>query len=384
MRKIIFLNQETGPLLIDIINVFSNNGYNVILYTGEVITTYSTLHKGVKVRRLTRYNKSNNFYRICTWSIFFLQSMFYLFCDLKKNTKIYFSSNPPFIHFLGILFNNKIYIHIYDVYPNALLALPYVNQRSFIYKSFSYVNKLIFNKAISIIAPSIGMGDMLNEYVDKNKIKVVSWWADTDFIVPIKKEKNKFISQNNLENKFIVMYSGNFGLTHNIEKVLDAALLLKNYNNIVFVIIGNGPKKKLIDSFQEKNRLNNLLILPFQSIEMLPHSLTSSDISIVLDSFSFNNDLSTASIPSKMFYLMSAGSVIYAEADEKSELNRLIKMYNLGLCDSSKETNNLIKFIKFCVNNKHNVIKFKNNSRNASFNFTKNNAEIIYNKININ
>ena len=130
MKKIIFLNQETGPLPIDIINVFANNGYNVVLYTGEVIKFYAHLDERVNVRKLCRYNKKNNLYRIFSWFLFFIQSLFFLFFDLDKNTKIYFSSNPPFIIFLALLFKNKIYIHIYDVYPNALLALPFISKQS--------------------------------------------------------------------------------------------------------------------------------------------------------------------------------------------------------------------------------------------------------------
>ena len=384
MKKIIFINQETGPLMIDIVNVFVKKEYSVSLYAGEVISSYALLDDNVNLKKLIKYNKSNNFYRIFTWVIFFLQSLFFLTIDLSKNTKVYFSSNPPFIHFLIFLFRNNTFIHIYDVYPNALLALSYIKKTSFIYRFFSYLNKSTFSKAKLIFAPSNGMKEMLTEYVDINKIKIISWWANTEFITPINKKDNKFITKYNLADKFIVMYSGNFGITHNIEKILKTALLLKNKNDILFVIIGNGPKKKVVDSFQEKNNLDNLLILPFQDASMLPYSLTAADISIVLDSFSKNsNNESTASIPSKMFYLMSSGSVIYAEADNKSELNRLIQQYDLGICDSSRDTENLINFIKFCINNNDKFVKYKENSRNASFNFSKENAQLFYNEINI-
>ena len=112
---------------------------------------------------------------------------------------------------------------------------------------------------------------------------------------------------------------------------------------IIFIIIGDGAKKSIVNSFQKKYNLQNLLNLPFQDISMLPHSLTASDISIVLDSMSSKQSISTASIPSKVYYLMAAGSVIYAEADNESELNRLINKYDLGLCDDSIENKNLEK-----------------------------------------
>ena len=178
------------------------------------------------------------------------------------------------------------------------------------------------------------------------------------------------------------MYSGNLGLTHNIEKILNAALLLKDEIDIKFVIIGDGPKKKVVNIFEKKHNLENLLVLPFQDANILPYSLTASDVSIVLDSFSSNDGgESTASIPSKVYYLMSAGSVIYAEADKESELNRLINLYDIGVCDDKKDAQKMIEFIGLCRNNKKKFMDFQNNSRKASLDFTKRNANLLYETI---
>ena len=379
MHKIIFINQVTGPLLIDILNVYEKKGCEVILYTGLVTKTYADLSQNVKIRKLWSYKRNNNFNRLTTWSLFFFQTIFFLLYDLKSCTRIYFSSNPPFITFISLLFKNKFDIHVYDVYPDALLASSFITRNSFIYKFFSYMNKSIYAKAENIFTPSIGMKNMLKEYVSENKIKVIPWWADTDYIKPIDKNKNKFISKHNLQNKFIVMYSGNFGFTHNIEKFLDTAFFFQDNLEIMFVIIGDGPKKIIVDDFMKKNLLKNLLILPYQDEKMLPFSLASSDISIVLDSFSFHDkDISTASIPSKTYYLMSAGSVILAIADKDSELSRLINKYDIGITDYNEDNHQTIEFINYCFNNKKEVIRFKKNSRETSQIFTKKNAETLY------
>ena len=320
MKRIIFVNQVTGPLMIDMINVFVEKKYKVILYTGKIEKTTRDLDARVKVRKLCLYRKDNNLKRLLTWILFSLQSLICLMYDLNKTTKIYFSSNPPFIPFMALVFKNTSYVHIYDVYPNALLALPYVTKNSIVYRLFLYFNKKAFKKAERVFTPSLGMKKMLIRSTSDKKIKIIPWWADTEFIKPVEKVKNRFIVKHNLEDKFIVMYSGNFGLTHNIEKILNTALTLKADNNIKFVIIGDGPKKKIVDLFEKKHNLKNLLVLPFQGEKMLPYSLSAGDISVVLDSFSSDEDgESTASIPSKTYYLMSAGSAIYAESDSTSE-----------------------------------------------------------------
>jgi glutaredoxin len=115
---------------------------------------------------------------------------------------------------------------------------------------------------------------------------------------------------------------------------------------------------------------------------MLPYSMAASDISVVLDSFSSNREGdSTASIPSKTYYLMSAGSVIYAESDNTSELNELIKNNKIGLCDSTQDPEIFINFIKECLNNRELLAELKENSRFTSLKFTKKNANMLYNEI---
>tara|TARA_Y100001936_G_C16068909_1_gene669170 strand:+ start:652 stop:1806 length:1155 start_codon:yes stop_codon:yes gene_type:complete len=381
MERIIFINQETGPLLIDMVNVFAKKNVEVFLYTGEVIKTYAELDNKVKIRGLRRYKKNNNFIRIITWSVFFFQALIFLILDLKKDTKVWISSNPPFAPWLNLFFSNITYVHVYDVYPNALLALPYIKKESFIYRMFLFFNTIALKRANKIFTPSSGMKRMLISAVEEEKVIVIPWWADTEFIKPIKKEDNKFIIDNNLQGKFIVMYSGNFGLTHNLEKLLDTALALKDNNDVKIVIIGDGPKKRVVDTFEDNYKLENLLVLPFQDEEMLPYSLASSDISIVLDSFASQGQESTASIPSKTYYLMAAGSVIYAESDETSELNDLINTYELGICDSSGGTEELVRFIELCQEDEDQFKKYKQNSRKASLSFTKNNANQLYDHI---
>ncbi len=376
--RIIFINQVTGPLLIDIINSFCKKNIEIILYTGKVEKTYTDIDKSVRIKFLKKYNRSNSFFRIYTWLLFYIQTIFLLLFDLNTKTKLYLSSNPPFTPFINLFFKNKSVVHIYDVYPDALLASKSFNQKSLIYKFFSYLNKKSFEKTLHVYTPSEGMRAMLSKYVNKNKITVVNWWSDSHFIKPIKKCHNNFLKKLNIQEKFIVLYSGNFGFTHNIEKILNTSLFFKHEKDLVFVLIGDGPKKKIVDNFQKANKLKNLIVLPFQKSEVLPFSISCGDISVILDSFSATDKkISTASIPSKTYYYLSSGSAIYAETDKTSELSQLIQKNDIGLADQNNEITNFINYIKKCKKSEIVLNKYKKNSRILSENFTKKNAFLV-------
>lgn len=379
MKRILFINQEAGPLLIDIVNLFSSRKIQVTLLTGKVIPASVPISKRAKVTTFRSYKKNNTIQRLVTWSIFVFQCFFHLILYNKRYDAIWVSTNPPFAPFLAYIFRKNTFIHVYDVYPHALLSLKFIKKNSKIFRIFAHLNRLSYSKAKSVFTPSEGMKKLIGEFHDKDNVHIVNWWADTNFVRPIPKTNNKFAIENNIEDKFIVMYSGNIGSTHNIEKILLAAQALRFRKDIIFIIIGSGAKKGIVDKFKASNDLPNLLVLPFQSEKMLPFTLAAADIAVILDNFASNKSQgSTASIPSKTYYAMAAGSAIYAEADDNSELKRLIDKYDLGMCDSEHGITNLVKFIEICASETVCLNKFKTNARRASMNFTAKNSEQIY------
>lgn len=63
------------------------------------------------------------------------------------------------------------------------------------------INSKAFSKAEKLFTLSESMKIEVAKYVDKNKIKIINNWVDNNYIKPIDKEKNPFISKHNLENK---------------------------------------------------------------------------------------------------------------------------------------------------------------------------------------
>ena len=73
MKKIVFINQDSGYLMIDIVNAHVAKGYECVLITGRLVERNSKLSESVKVKRIIAYNRSSTFRRLFTWSFGFLQ-----------------------------------------------------------------------------------------------------------------------------------------------------------------------------------------------------------------------------------------------------------------------------------------------------------------------
>ena len=160
----------------------------------------------------------------------------------------------------------------------------------------------------------------------KEKIEIISAWADHNKISPIEKEKNWFALKNNFLNNFIVLYSGNQGRCHDLITIIKAANQLKKDSNIKFVFIGEGVQKKYTKNLVDKLNLKNCIFLPYQKYEDLPYSLNIADIALV----SLNEKASNLVAPSKLYGHLAASTPIGAICPSSSYLYKMINSNKFG------------------------------------------------------
>lgn len=370
-KSIIFINQSSGYLMVDIINAHQNKYNKITLVTGDLNIRNKKLHKQVNVVRIMRPKRNSTFQRLLTWVVGFVQ-IFWLLLWHSYKSEVFIVSNPPFTVFLPLFFKNKFTLLLFDIYPDSLSEHNVVKEDSLIYTFWKKANKKVFSKASHIITLTEGMKNRAAQYVDKRRITVIPIWTDNEFFKSIARNENIFVRQNKLQSKFIIMYSGNLGFTHNIEILVDLAAAFKK-QNVEVLIIGEGAKKALIKKKIETLGVNNCRLLPWQPMDMLPHSFSSAHIGVV----SLGNEASTLSLPSKTFNLMSVGVPILGIANKESELASLIKKYSIGESFKSNDLRGMVDFVNELINDKERFEWFGNNSKLASQDFTPENAKKI-------
>ena len=320
-KRIILINQATGPLFIDMANEKEKKYSDVTLVTGKVMPTYAKLDSKINVVFKKKYNNLKNYFRVYTWLVFFFQSLFYIMFR-RKIDKVLFVSNPPVLPFVGLFLSSikkfEYDVLVYDIYPDALLNFGYITEKSIIYRFWEKMNKKTYKSANRIFTISEFMKKVISRTATEKEIEVVYPWVDTSFIVPKNKSDNWFVEKHNLLDKKVVLYSGNMGITHDLMVVLQAAkvLLEKKDERFQFLFIGDGVQLKDLMKFKEDNLLENLSFLPYQDADVLPFSFTSADFGIV----SLGTGAEGLSVPSKMFYLLAAGCSVISISDKGSEI----------------------------------------------------------------
>ena len=158
-----------------------------------------------------------------------------------------------------------------------------------------------------------------------NRVTVVPLWEDTKVITPQPRD-NPFSREYGLVDRFVVMYSGNLGLTQSLEVLLDAAERLRDLQELLMLFIGDGAARGSLEADTERRQLQNVRFLPYQRREAMPFSLGSADVFLV----SLRPGLTRYMHPSKVFTIMASGRPVVAALDRASDTAQLIEREGFG------------------------------------------------------
>ena len=325
-------------------------------------------HNGVQIFRVrgTRFGTRNILARLVDAFSFTIVIFFFSLIYFQKGDRILSATNPPSLP-LVIGLASKLRgccstLLVHDVYPEVLSAAGALRQDSLAYRLLDF----IFWRSYVMYDRFIVLGECMKRIVqvklgkEVRPVAVIPNWADDD-IVPIDRANNTFCVEHGLTNKFIVQFSGNFGRTHDIDLLIDAANLLHDREDIIFLLVGSGAKANI---FNQKNQApSNVLFLPRQPREKLAEMLGASDATVI----SFIDGMLGLSVPSRMYNVMAAGIPIIASAHRESELVREIEAANSGWVLVNSDASELAQLVRMLASaeGRHQVLRRGSNARSA-------------------
>ena len=368
-RKIVIVNQAVNYLTIGICNEFATRFEEVSLITGGIHVQGEELNKEISIDYILPWKEEHGWGKM----IIYIKALWAIFYKLKwkyKDFEVFFVSVPPMAYLLNILLPNRFSMLIWDVYPDVL-KITGMKETHPVYKIWVNLNKKSFKKAYKLFTIGENMADLLSQYVKKEKILIQPIWSVFQKNERLDKQSNPFIKEHQLEDKFIVQYSGNIGLTHKVEIMIALAEKMQAYPNILFQIIGRGPRKKHLEQLVLEKKLSNCRFLPFQTDDMFPYSLSAADLGVVI----LDDLTAKGSVPSKSYNLMSFGIPSLYIASDDSELAAYAIKYGHAACFSEQNLMDAQNFILDLYQNKTERDRYSQNALLAAGNFKRNNAE---------
>jgi colanic acid biosynthesis glycosyl transferase WcaI len=333
----------TGQLLTDLCEgLVAAHGCRVSVVTGGA--TRSLLqretHRGVQILRArgTSFSKRRFPGRASNYVTYFLSAC-YAGQRLARPDVVVAQTDPPIIGLAAWLAARRFgvpFVMAYkDIFPEVARLLEDFHSDT-VDRGLQAVNCFLARRADRVVALGETMKKMLVEGKGANPARtvIIPDWADCDAIVPGPKQ-NAFTQAHGLADRFVVMHSGNIGLSQNLEILIEAADRLRHVPEIVVVLVGEGVKKAALE--EQARGLSNVRFLPFQPKERLRESFAGADVFVV----SLKAGMAGYIVPSKLYGILAAGRAYVAAVEESSEVAAITRRHGCGVVVSPGKANEL-------------------------------------------
>ena len=209
---------------------------------------------------------------------------------------------------LGFIYSCPVVLSLQDILPEAAIQVGLIKNKLAI-RVFEALERFAYYSADAISVITDGFTkNLFKKGVSYEKMTCIPNWVDVNEISPLPKQNNPFRQTHDLEDKFVVMYSGNIALTQGLMTVIHAAQALRHIPNLIFVIVGEKKAIAVLEQACLKLGVTNVKLLKFQPRNVLPQMLAAADIGLIVQKanvVSFN-------MPSKTQVLLASGRAIIA------------------------------------------------------------------------
>ena len=347
-KKVIFLNRffypdhsATSQMLSDLAFYLADNGLSISVICSDQsydnsVERYPSHEevKGVKVYRVrtTKFGRTWLPGRAFDYLTYFTGMLWKLINITGKGDVIICKTDPPLTSVLSLpiakIKNAKHINWLQDLFPEVAESLGVKLIPNFLVKGLKVLRNATLKSSFSNVAIGENMRQrLLDLYIPGDKIQVIHNWANNDGIHPVDKYVNNLAQKGNLNNKFVVLYSGNMGRVHEFTTILQAASELNHIRDIVFLFIGNGPRKNMVKQFVDENKLNNVLFKPYQSYDQLSLSLSIGDVHLV----SLIPSIEGFCVPSKFYGIIAVARPLIFVGDRNGEIAKIITGHQCGI-----------------------------------------------------
>ncbi len=317
---------------------------------------------GIRVLRVWTYLAANKGFlkRTLNYISYMVSVIFAV--PLLCQSDIVISTSPQFFNGLAGYFVSRLkripwILEIRDLWPESILAVGAIKNKTVI-RLLENLELFAYRKADLIVPVTKAFKIHIEgRGIRPKKIKVLVNGANLSFYKPLARE-NELSTEFGLSGKFVVSYFGTHGMAHGLETILEAAMELRDREEILFLLVGSGAEREKLLSIRDQAGQKNVLMLEQQKKERMPLLWAASDVSMVLLK---RTDLFKTVIPSKIFESMAMEKPIILGVEGESA--GIIQEAESGLCIQPQNSSDLGKAILFLYEHPEECIRLGTNGR---------------------
>ena len=339
-------------------------------YLGTVEDKYKTQMfyreniNGVDILRIRvpEFSKTNTISRIKNILTYFFGAMIATF-KVGKQDYVFSISQPPILGgLLGVwgkwMKHAKYIYNIQDFNPEQVLAVNF-SKNKLITGAMMFFDKFSCRQSDLIITVGRDLVQTVhNRFKGKKVPKTVminNWIAEKE-IYPMEANHPKvmaFKEKYGLQDKFVIMYSGNIGMYYDLENLMKVIEGIKpgtktaEGKEVAFAFVGAGTVLDKLVAYKEEKHMDNVVFIPYQDKADLIYSLNAGDVHWCVNA----KGIKGVSCPSKYYGIAAAAKSVLAVLEKDSEIRCVIEETEGGLCAEPGDYEAVAKNLQWFIDN---------------------------------
>lgn len=319
-------------------------------YGGEIEDSYKTQKfyeetiNGVRVVRIRvpEFTKVSKMSRIRNIAAYFFGALGAARRAGEQDFVLAISQPPLLGGLLGVygkrLKHAKLIYCIQDFNPEQIEAVGYFKNR-WVLDRMLQLDKFSCRRSDLVVTVGRDLVETLEQRFEGEAVPnhvMINNWMDEKEVYPLPPEHEKVVAfreRYGLQDKFVIMYSGNIGLYYDLEKLMTVIEAFKpgtraaDGREAAFVFVGGGAVLDNLRIYAKEHGMRNVKFIPYQDKAELNYSLNAADVHWCVNA----KGIKGTSCPSKWYGIASAAKPILGVLERGSEIRMLIEEIGCGL-----------------------------------------------------
>lgn len=377
--KLIFINRffypdhsATSQMLSDLAFALAHD-HSVLVITSrqrydapEVTLAPFERIDGVDIHRVrtTHFGRSNLLGRGIDYLTFYLTAAAAAWRYARRDDIVIAKTDPPMLSVVIApivrLRRAKLINWIQDLFPEVAesLSVKHGPLTRPVYGALKFLRDRSFKHATRNVAIGKRMAERLQALgVPEGRIEIIPNWADGTLVRPVHAADNSFRAEHQLEDVYVVGYSGNLRRAHDTETIVAAMEFIEQRQSgsiaparsvvngssqtqsslthtpglmgsrpIKWLFVGGGAQFERLKHETKKRNITSVIFAPYQPRERLSEGLSAADVHLI----SLRPELEGLIVPSKYYGIAAAGRPAIFIGDSDGEIARILTESGTG------------------------------------------------------
>lgn len=242
---------------------------NHLLHTQPVLEGNFTFSKQAGFNfvwvKILKYPHAHSKKRVMNWFLF-PWHILKLAKVIPNKPDAVLCSSPSLFDFLAAErlaknFKARLLFEVRDIWPLTLIELGGYSKNHPFIRLLQWVEDRAYLKSDKVLSNLKNAVYHMEEHgLQREKFT----WIPNGFSLREVNEKQQISQEikNELpQKKFIVGYTGTFGLANDLYTLVDSAVILKEHEDISFVLVGGGREKKDLEEYIKSKKITNVILI---------------------------------------------------------------------------------------------------------------------------